>query len=81
MDEIYRVEELRLKVLKLLRERGTPMKSGPICLALGLPLWAVTAALESALKGGLVSYEPVLGFGVVVAELKAKIEPTDWSAA
>lgn len=65
MDEIYRVEELRLKVLNLLRDRGTPMKSGPICMALSLPLWAVSAALESALKGGLVSYEPMQGFGVV----------------
>lgn len=67
-DQIFRVEELRERVLKLLRERGTPMKSGPICLALGLPLWAVTAALESALKGRLVSYEPVQGFGVVAVQ-------------
>ena len=66
MDEIYRVEELRLKVLNLLRQRGR-MKSGPICVALGLPFWAVTAALDSALKGGLVTYEPVQGFGVVEA--------------
>ena len=66
MDEIYRVEELRERVLKLLRQRGR-MKSGAICLLLGLPFWAVTAALDSALKGGLVTYEPVQGFGVVEA--------------
>ena len=80
MDEIYRVEELRLRVLNLLRKQGAPMKSGPICLALGLPLWAVTSALDSALKDGLVTYEPVLGFGVV-APAPAKPAPTDWSAA
>jgi predicted transcriptional regulator len=79
MGEIYRVEELRLRVLNLLRKQGT-MKSGPICVALGLPYWAVSSALDSALKGGLVTYEPVLGFGVV--ELApAKPESTDWSAA
>lgn len=65
MDEIYRVEELRERVLNLLRKEGVPMKSGPICLALGLPLWAVTAALESAQKGGMVMYDPARGFVVV----------------
>ncbi|MDP1530288.1 MAG: hypothetical protein Q8M05_12980 [Rhodoferax sp.] len=79
-DQIFRVEELRERVLKLLRERGTPMKSGPICLALGLPLWAVTAALDSATVRGLVLYEPVQGYGVV-APAPPKPAPTDWSAA
>ena len=66
MDEIYRVEELRLRVLNLLRKEG-PMKAGDICMKLTLPYWAVSSALDSAMFAGLVSYDPARGFVVVGA--------------
>lgn len=59
--QVYRVEELRLRVLNLLREQE-PMKTGAICLALGVPLWAVFAALESAVLAKLVVYVPGRGY-------------------
>ena len=73
-DEVYRVEELRLKVLAELR-RNQPMKAGAICMALRVPLWATFAAIESAVKAELVTYVPGVGY-----ELTSDRE-TDWSAA
>lgn len=73
-DEVYRVEELRLKVLDELR-RSQPMKAGALCLALKVPLWATFAAIESAVKAELVTYVPGVGY-----ELTSEPE-TDWSAA
>jgi hypothetical protein len=60
-DQVYRVEELRLQVLAVLR-RNQPMKTGAICMALGVPLWAVFAALESAVTAKLVVYLPGVGY-------------------
>lgn len=73
-DQIFRVEELRLQVLGLLRKQE-PMKAGAICMALGVPLWATFSALESAVAAKLVVYVP--GRGYELASDKA----TDWSAA
>ena len=59
--EGYRVEELRLQVLALLRKQE-PMKAGAVCLALKVPLWATFAALESAVVAKLVVYVPGRGY-------------------
>lgn len=59
--EFYRVEELRLKMLAELR-RSQPMKAGAICMALGVPLWATFAAIESAVNAKLVTYVPGVGY-------------------
>lgn len=47
MEPIYRIDDLRAKVLGLLRERKCSMPRGEIAMALTLPLWAVTTALQS----------------------------------
>lgn len=60
-EQVYRVEELRLQVLAVLR-RDQPMKTGAICMALGVPLWATFAALESAIAAKLVVYVPGIGY-------------------
>lgn len=63
-DQIFRVEDLRKKVLDLLRTKVQPMKSGGIAMALGLPLWAVFTALDSAVVAELVVYDPAHGYAV-----------------
>jgi len=63
-EQVYRVEDLRLQMLAVLR-RNQPMKAGAICMAMRVPLWAVFAAIESAVAAKLVTYVPGAGYELV----------------
>jgi hypothetical protein len=84
-EQVYRLEETRKQVTDLLRSQGA-MRAGAIAMMLRLPLWAVAAALESAVTAKLVVYVPTEGYTVAVAPVVAqpgavKPDRTDWSAA
>lgn len=63
-DQVYRVEELRRQIVDLLRGKSAPMKAGAIAMALGLPLWAVFAGLDSAVVAELVVLDVANGYAV-----------------
>lgn len=47
-ETVYRIEDVRNKALALLRERKGALTMGTIAHELGMPLWAVEPAMESA---------------------------------
>lgn len=63
-EMVYRIEDVRERALKLLRERRDPMHMGQIALALGVPLWAVEPAMESAYQAKLAVFKEGSGWGV-----------------
>lgn len=64
VDQVYRIGDLRDKVLTLLRKTGRVMSAGEIAEALSLPYWAAKAGIDSAQAGGLAVY--VFGAGYEV---------------
>lgn len=50
-DQIYDKEQLRQRVLELLRQRGTHQSTLQVSHALGVQYWAVEQALEEAWQG------------------------------
>lgn len=60
--QVFEIEAVRKRVLDLLRKEGRTMAAGSIALALGLPLWAVTAGLDSARTAGLAEFAPGAGW-------------------
>jgi len=56
VEQVYRIEFLRDKVVALLRHHGKGMTRGAIAHKLELPLWAVDAGLEAAMTGNLVEF-------------------------
>lgn len=56
VEQVYRIESLRDKVVALLRQHGKGMTRGAIAVKLELPLWAVDSGLEAALTGNLVEF-------------------------
>ena len=75
----YNSEVIGRQVLEHLRGHDGAVKAGPIALALGLPLWVVSSALDVALLAKQVAYEPIKGYSVV--PVAPGQEKTDWSAA
>lgn len=51
-DAVYKIEDVRLKVLAHLRKH-TRATVDDLVAALGMPSWAIEPALESAALGGL----------------------------
>lgn len=56
MDAVYRIEDLRARVVALLRKEKKAITAGAIAVKLQLPFYAVQAGLESALVGELVEF-------------------------
>lgn len=63
--QVYEIEALRLKALKVLRETTRPLCTGEVAKALGVPMWAATAALESAEQAQLAQFTPGSGWVMV----------------
>jgi hypothetical protein len=64
-DQVYRIGDLRKKVVDALRKRNAPTTSGALCVELGLPLWAVAAGLDAAAVAGMVDFSSPLGYRAV----------------
>lgn len=56
VDQVFRIGDLRDRVLALLHKQSTPMTAGAIARELGLPIWAVEAGLDAAFTGDLLSF-------------------------
>lgn len=71
MDQVYRIGDLRDKVLLLLRKRAKAMTAGELTEVLGLPYWAVKAGVEAAQLSGLAVYVPGKGYEIASKEHQA----------
>lgn len=63
-DQVYRIGDLRDKVVAMLRKERAAVSAGAICLRLALPYWAVKAGIESAVAGNLIVYVPGEGYRI-----------------
>lgn len=73
MDQVYRIGDLRDKVLLLLRKRAKAMTAGELTEVLGLPYWAVKAGVEAAQLAGLAVYVPGVGYEIASKEHEAGV--------
>lgn len=73
MDQVYRIGDLRDKVLLLLRKRAKAMTAGELTEVLGLPYWAVKARVEAAQLGGLAVYVQGEGYEIASKEHQAGV--------
>lgn len=64
-EMVYRIEAVRERALKLLRERREAVHMGEIARALGMPLWAVEPAMESAYLAKLAVFKEGEGWRVL----------------
>lgn len=70
-DQVYRIVDLRDRVIAFLRTQEHGAKAGFIATSLQLPLWAVFHGLDAALEGKYAVL--VAGHGYFAAENTAKI--------
>lgn len=65
MDQVYAIEGLNQKLVALLlKECGTALTECAIASKLGVPLWAVRAALGSAVMEELVTFAAGQGYWI-----------------
>lgn len=84
VEQVYRIEFLRDKVVALLRQHGKGMTRGALAAKLVLPLWAVDAGLEAAVTGELVEFISPDGFWIkahAAPVTGAVRQPTEGEAA
>lgn len=84
VEQVYRIEFLRDKVVALLRQHGKGMTRGAIAVKLELPLWAVDSGLEAAATGDLVEFVSPDGFWIKAhaAQVAGAVrQPTEGEAA
>lgn len=62
--QIYAIEDMRRRVLALLRQRPTAISRDAMATQLGLPSYAVDAGLASALEDQLVTYAEGQGWWI-----------------
>lgn len=56
-EQVYEIEALRKQALDALRQGDKWMSPGQIALAVGVPLWALLPAMESARLAGLAVWD------------------------
>lgn len=61
-EQVYRIGDLRDRVLALLRQERGAVSAGTICQRLNMPYWAVKAGIELAQTDGLAVYVPGDGY-------------------
>lgn len=61
-EQVYNRDELRKRVLELLRQRGTHQSTLQVSHALGVQYWAVEQALEDAWQARDVSFQAGAGW-------------------
>lgn len=67
-DAVYRIGDVRDKVLALLRKEGV-MTAGAISLKLGMPYWAAKSGIESGQAGGLIVFVPGAGYRAATGQI------------
>lgn len=66
-DQIYDKDQLRQRVLELLRQRGTHQTTLQVSHAIGVQYWAVEQALEDAWQAREVTFSAGAGWLAVEA--------------
>lgn len=73
MDQVYRIGDVRDKVLAVLRRKARVVSAGDLACELGLPYWAVKSGVEAAQLAGLAVYVPGAGYEIASKEHQAGV--------
>ncbi len=66
-EQIFEIEAIKRRALDCLRGADGALSTGMVACRLGLPLWAVDAALEEAFRSGEAEFTAGQGWRVVQA--------------
>lgn len=62
VEQVFELAQVRARCAKAMRENGRPMVLGEIVVATGLPHYAVSRGLESALLEGTLAFQEGVGW-------------------